>query len=439
MPVEAHVAVLVLVGEAAEVRPQLGLERALLGGELEVLGGRVLDVHVVGLHAERVADVGDPGEVAVHRVGDVDAHAAVQVVAGAHRAGRLVAGPVRRDREVVGDVEPLADPPGGVGRGQVEGARGDVDVRDLHRDRLELRERPAELGAALDVRRGQVARAGDDAGRGQAEAGGRQLLQGPRGVGTREQLGGCAVEDDGVLGGAGRRARREQLHARAGGVDQRDDVPVAVGGGDEQPVGAVGVRHADLAAGDGAVAVRRGRQLAQRRGQQRLAGGDAGQQRLLLLGGAGRGEGQHAAAEGLPDREWYDAVADLAQQHADLGQPEPLAAVRLGNGQREQSGGGERLPVGLSVVADALQRLADDAADRLGRLQVLRHVPLLPTSQVRTNSETVTCSSLADTTIERSPCAFRLRDPWPRAGSTCPTSGSPRAGWSSCPAAGRRS
>ena len=52
------------------------------------------------------------------------------------------------DGEVVGGVEALRDPPGGVVGGQVEGARGDVDVGDLHRHRLELRQRAAELRRA---------------------------------------------------------------------------------------------------------------------------------------------------------------------------------------------------------------------------------------------------------------------------------------------------
>ena len=130
-------------------------------------------------HVERVGDVGDPAEVVVQRVGLVDAHAAVQVVAGAQRRRPLGAGPVRRDREVVAHVEPLVEPPGGVLGGEVEGARGDVDVGDLHRDRLELGQRPAELGAALDVGRGEVAGAGDDTGRGQAETGDVALGQQP--------------------------------------------------------------------------------------------------------------------------------------------------------------------------------------------------------------------------------------------------------------------
>ena len=107
-------------------------------------------------------------------------------------------------------VEPLVEPPGGVLGREVEGARGDVDVGDLHRDRLELGERPAELGPALDVVRGEVARAGDDAGRGQAEAGDVPLGQRLRGTVAKE-LGLGAVEDDGV-----RRDPRRRSRTRAG-------------------------------------------------------------------------------------------------------------------------------------------------------------------------------------------------------------------------------
>ena len=66
--------------------------------------------------------------------------------------------------------------------------------------------------------------------------------------------------------------------------------------------------------------------------------------------------------------------AGLAEQHRDLGQPEPLAAVRLGHGERQQAGLGERGPVGVPV-----ERLADHRAHGLARLigRVGTHARLL--------------------------------------------------------------
>jgi hypothetical protein len=79
--------------------------------------------------------------VPVHRIGDVETEAAVQVVA-------RVDGRQRFGREPVGgrvEVVVVEAPAGGQG-GQVERAGGDVDVRDLARRRLEGRQRlPATL------------------------------------------------------------------------------------------------------------------------------------------------------------------------------------------------------------------------------------------------------------------------------------------------------
>ena len=121
--------------------------------------------------------------------------------------GRALGGePVRGDREVVGGVEPLCDPPGrGLG-GQPDGARGDVDVGDLLRDGLELRQRPAELPAVLDVGRGERAGPGDDPVAEEAEAGDRVLAQHvvrrSGHVGAEQVVGADpdAVQHQGVLG-----------------------------------------------------------------------------------------------------------------------------------------------------------------------------------------------------------------------------------------------
>ena len=60
------------------------------------------------------------------------------------------------------------------------------------------------------------------------------------------------------------------------------------------------------------------------------------------------------------------AGAGLAQQHADLEEPEPVAAVLLGHAQAQQARLRERGPVGL-----ALERLAGDGTHGLDLLGVL--------------------------------------------------------------------
>ncbi len=245
-----------LRGEPGEPLTQLRLQRALLVGELEVLAGGALDRHLRRQGVERVREVGAPARVADQRVGDVDAHAAVQVVAGAERRRRDPAHPVARDREVVGRREAVGDPPHGVVGGQVEGAAGDVDVGHLQRDRLELRQRAAELLTPLHVVRGEVPRPGQHSGRGDGETGGRHVAE----VGRRpalERLRGRVLEEHGEGRGVGRRAGRQQGDARPLRVDQNDHLGVAVLGDHQQRRRRVGVGDRRLAAGHAAAGVRR--------------------------------------------------------------------------------------------------------------------------------------------------------------------------------------
>ncbi len=223
-----------------EVGAQPVLEVALRLGELEVLGGGVLDRHVAGQRAERVRDVGDPGEVVVQRVGLVDAHAAVQVVADPQRLRALGHQPVGADGEVVGGVEVVGDPPGGVVGGEVEGARGDVDVGHLHRHRLELRQRPAELLAALHVLGGEVAGARHQPGGGEQQPGDGEVGE-PAGGAVGERLGRGAVEHDGVRGESRRRAGLLQGHpGPAGSTSTTTSCRRRPAGGDEEAPGVGG-------------------------------------------------------------------------------------------------------------------------------------------------------------------------------------------------------
>ncbi len=254
------------------------------------------------------------------------------------------------------------------------------------------RQRPAELGAALDVGGGEVAGTGDQARGGERQPGDGVLDQDPRGV-VAEQLGSRAVEDHGVLGLAARGRARQQRDAGIRGIDQRNDRVTVSGGGDQQEGRLPSVRHSDLASGHFAVDVGGARsvaeadtRLADGRGQQRLAGGDLGQPRLLLLGRAGSGQGERAAAERLPDGEVRRPGAGLAQEDAYLGQAETLAAVRLRHREREQTGRGPGRPVVVQRAGATVERLADDGAHRLDGLLVWRsetirsHACLLPIS-----------------------------------------------------------
>ena len=138
----------------------------------------------------------------MQRVGLVDAHPAMEVLADVQRGEALDAGPVRRHGEVVARVDAPGQPPRGVVGSQGDQARGDVDVGDLLGDGLELRQLAAELLTTLDVVGGQVACSRQDAGRSEAQAGDREPVQERGGVLAGEDIGADAVEDDRVLSGS---------------------------------------------------------------------------------------------------------------------------------------------------------------------------------------------------------------------------------------------
>ena len=142
--------------------------------------------------------------------------------------------------------------------GEVEGARGDVDVRDLHGDGLELRQAAAELGAALDVVGGEVAGADDDARRGQAEAQ------------RRTARPACCTRSRRRSSSAEAPSRTTVWVVRPDDEPDSSRVTPGVAGSTSATTGwspcvavtssrvaCVGVGDADLAAGDRAVGVRR--------------------------------------------------------------------------------------------------------------------------------------------------------------------------------------
>ena len=94
--------------------------------------------------------------------------------------------------------------------------------------------------------------------------------------------------------------------------------------------------------------------LRHRGGDHPLAGGRAGEPLLALLVVAELGQQQRRGAVHR-ERDRCDPATDLDQHAAQLDEPEPGAAVLLGQVQREQTGGAEVAPqLGVEPVAGVL-------------------------------------------------------------------------------------
>ena len=195
----------------------------------------------------------------MQRVADVHADPAVQVVAGPQRRRGLVGQPVRRHVEVARRPRgrcPAASRPTG---GQVQRARGDVDVGDLLGHGLERRERPAELLPRPHVRGGQRERGRERAVGQAARPGHRELVQIGEPARPSSPVTGRARarpaprSSRSVYSGApGRAVRAPPGHARP---DDLATITTAVppagdAGRDQDPVGRRAVGHADLDSGD---------------------------------------------------------------------------------------------------------------------------------------------------------------------------------------------
>ncbi len=365
VPVGAHLVAVVRAGQAGEVGACVLLERALLDGQLGVLSRGLGDRHVgEGRRTAQVADdVANRCEVAGHRVGLVDAHAAVKVLADLHHARGPVGEPVRSDGQVVGRRVAGVETTGGLSGRQRERPRPDVHVRDLLGDGLELRERASELAPVPDVAGGEITGSFDDACSEGGQAGdgvaahhvGVEHAERRRG---RERVGG--------LGCAARRPGVGAAHTRAGGIDDRDRrASIGRRRRDEQQGRPVEDRHTDLGAADTLTVVRRrraGRQrrtgLAERGCEQQLAGqqlrDQVGLQRLRTR----PHQRQQTAGQGLPHRKLDRAATHLVHQDGNLGQAQILAAVLLRSGQRQQPG----LLQGAPGPVTAVEHVADDGA-----------------------------------------------------------------------------
>ena len=233
--------------------------------------------------------------------------------------------------------------------------------------------------------------------------------QQPCRVGAGQQLGGRTVEDDRVLGECRGRARREQLDAGAATGRPARRRAVAVGGRDEQARGAVGVRDADLAAGDRAGGVRRGGgrgdrgpDLAQRRRQHRLRRtATPGSSACRCSSEPAAARVSDAAAERLPDGELDGARAGLAQEHGDLGQAEALAAVLLGHRER-RAARQRRAPARWSSGSSPARSRASRTTERTASIDSGVSATMYPSCATRVllsrsgtdPCKTVTCSTL---------------------------------------------
>ena len=82
-------------------------------------------------------------------------------MARAQRDRRVLGQPVPGYVHVGRRVQAAVEPPARGDRGQVQDARGDVDIGDLLRHGLESGQRPAELLAGLHVRGRELQRARD--------------------------------------------------------------------------------------------------------------------------------------------------------------------------------------------------------------------------------------------------------------------------------------
>ena len=106
---------------------------------------------VLGARAElQLEDLGPP-EVAVDRVLDVEADAAVEVLGGVGDPVPAVGGPVLGDVELLVGGSPLGEAPGGLAGGELHALGVDVGVGHALADGLEGADLGAELLALGDV------------------------------------------------------------------------------------------------------------------------------------------------------------------------------------------------------------------------------------------------------------------------------------------------
>ena len=110
--------------------------------------------------AEQPGQVLDRRVVAIHGVGDVHAHPPVQVVAGTHRRRGLRCQPVPEDRQIVVGVQLFGQQPDRRGGHQIDGARGDVDLRQLRSHRRPGRRRTPRCSRAPTGSPGACSRPG---------------------------------------------------------------------------------------------------------------------------------------------------------------------------------------------------------------------------------------------------------------------------------------
>ena len=260
---------------------------------------------------------------------------------------------------------------------------GDVDVGDLDRDALELRETAPELLPLLDVAGGQVTRAGEQPLALEEESGHGVAAQDPGRVVSEHSEHGCRVEVVRRLGAPARRRGVRAGDAFAGRVDQGDRWSVGSGGGDDQQGGAVGevVVHRDreLAAGDGVPLETRRRpdgqchpDLVERRGDEQVADDDTRDEDLLLLGGAGQRQWQQPADQGLAHRQVERPGSHLAHEDGDLGEPETLATVVRRRRQPQQPGLGAGGPARLDLGRTLVEHVGEHRPDLV--MEVSRHV-----------------------------------------------------------------
>ena len=257
-------------------------------------------------------------------IGHVHPQPAVQVMTEPNGLAGLLGAPVPGDREVGARVAAFAQPPAGRQRGQVHGPGRDVDLGDLLGDRLEGGQRAAELVPGRHVFPGQGQRPGHGAVHEGARPGHGQVLEVGEAAGAAEQ---------GAPGDVVPLQEERRIAARGGQAGQgdvagaRSDEGYAAGDRDEDEGGIPGQGN-----------------LADRGGQDQLAGGHGGQELALELVAAPAGHGQgagHEGGQGLQG-ELGGAPADLGEQGGGIenvqGQQAGLGQLLPGVGRRQHLG-----------------------------------------------------------------------------------------------------
>ena len=251
--------------------------------------------------------------------------------------------------------------PGGVPGGGGGRLHRDGQVGDPVPQRLEGAQRPAELLTGQQVGDGQLEAALRGAHRLRRQGDVQQVTGVPDRCRPTDQRGGHAREaDPGLRTGRVHRVQRGHGQPGAGRLDE----PQAVGGGEQQQVGALGVDHLGQRPGQPVAVQGELRPDAQVQ-VKGCAGRPLGQlAQVLPVPGAGQDDRRHRGGQ---HRGAQQAAAGLVQDHGCLHEGGARAAVLLGDrqpGQPELTGQPLPQPGGVGQLGAHRGVLGEETADR---------------------------------------------------------------------------